>query len=154
MEYKSASVDNLENVFAVVQETIKAIYPKYYPREVVEFFLELHSLDNIRGDIEKGTVGILTDSGKILGTGCYEDDHITRVYVLPEHQGKGYGSFIMNKLEEIISLKYNKAVLDASLPGSGMYLNRGYKTTEHCTYKCVNDVVLYYDIMEKELQVL
>lgn len=27
----------------VVQQTIKAVYPKYYPAEVVDFFCELHS---------------------------------------------------------------------------------------------------------------
>ena len=29
--------------------------------------------------------------GEVVGTGSRIDDHITRVYVLPEHEGKGYG---------------------------------------------------------------
>ena len=29
----------------------------------------------------------------MVGTGSRDGNHITRVYVLPEFQGKGYGSF-------------------------------------------------------------
>ena len=44
------------------------------------------------------------------------DNHITRVYVLPEHHKKGYGTFIMKNIEEQIGEKFDKAYLDASLP--------------------------------------
>ena len=37
------------------------------------------------------------------------DNHITRVYVLPEHQKKGYGTFIMKNIEEQIGEKFDKA---------------------------------------------
>ena len=90
-EYISATIDNLEAVYNIVQNSIKETYLRYYPTEVVDFFCNLHSKENILKDIEEGLVGILTVDGKSVGTGCYKDNHITRVYVEPEYQGRGYG---------------------------------------------------------------
>ena len=43
-------------------------------------------------DIQCGLVGVLICNGKIVGTGCYSENHIARVYVAPKFQRKGYGS--------------------------------------------------------------
>ena len=93
----------------MVQHTIKTIYPKYYPMEVVDFFCEHHSEDAIEKDIKNGYVSVLKIDGTIVATGCFVDNHITRVYVLPEHQKKGYGTFIMKNIEEQIGEKFDKA---------------------------------------------
>lgn len=151
MQYIKATADNIEIIYEIVQETIKTIYPNYYPDTVVDFFCELHNKANIKKDIEKGSLGILSVNGVIVGTGCCDANHITRLFVLPEYQGKGYGSFIMNCLEKEISEKYKTAILDASLSASKLYEKRGYKTVEHCTLNCDNNRVLVYEIMEKPL---
>ncbi|MDE5803657.1 MAG: GNAT family N-acetyltransferase [Lachnospiraceae bacterium] len=151
MEYILAQKNDLQIVFDIVQKTIKYIYPKYYPQEVVKFFCELHNLESIEKDICGGSVGLLKDGEHFIGTGCYIENHITRVYVLPEFQGKGYGTYIMNCLEEKISEIYKKAYLDASLPASHLYEKRGYVTIEHRKWEVDNGVILVYEVMEKEL---
>ena len=151
MEYKKATLQESESIYEMVQTTIKTVYPKYYPKEVVDFFCEHHSLENILRDIENGVVGVLIDNDRMVGTGCYQDNHITRVYVLPEFQGRGYGSFIMEQLEDIIAVEYDKVFLDASLPASHLYEKRGYQTIRHDRWDVENGVVLVYEIMEKEL---
>ncbi|MBR4732564.1 MAG: GNAT family N-acetyltransferase [Lachnospiraceae bacterium] len=151
-EYVKASIKDVDVVFNIVQESIKSTYPKYYPKEVVDFFCELHCKDNITKDIHDGLVGMLLVDGVCVGTGCFRENHITRVYVSPAQQGKGYGSYVMNCLESIISANYSKAVLDASLPASHLYEKRGYSTIEHCKRPVKNDVILVYEVMEKELK--
>lgn len=151
MEYKKATLQESESIYKLVQDTIKIVYPKYYPKEVVDFFCEHHSLENILRDIENGVVGVLIDNDRMVGTGCYQDNHITRVYVLPEFQGRGYGSFIMEQLEDIIAVEYDKVFLDASLPACHLYEKRGYQTIRHDRWNVENGVVLVYEIMEKEL---
>ena len=81
MEYVKAISSDEEQIFDLVQRTIKSVYPKYYPKEVVDFFCELHSRENIAGDIASGAVGVLRNENEIVGTGSYQDNHITRVYV-------------------------------------------------------------------------
>lgn len=151
MKYNNATINDLDTIYNLVQNTIKTIYPKYYPIEVVDFFCEHHNYENIRKDIENGVVGILMIDNNIVGTGSYNENHITRVYVNPEYQGKGYGSYIMQCLDEIISTTYDSVYLDASLPASHLYERRGYKTIEHNKWNVENGRVLVYEIMEKRL---
>ena len=152
MRIITATVEEAEQIYNMVQHTIRTVYPKYYPKEVVDFFCELHSKENITKDIKNGCVVTLqeeNDKGHLLGTGSYKDNHITRVYVEPEFQGKGYGSYIMQYLEEQIGIKYDAVYLDASLPASQLYENRGYKTVKHEKWPVANGVRLVYEVMEK-----
>ena len=38
MKYEIAKKENIEQIYQLVQNTINAIYPLYYPQGVVEFF--------------------------------------------------------------------------------------------------------------------
>ena len=117
----------------------------------MDFFSQIHCRENIAGDIEEGRVGVLEAGGAIVGTGSRDGQHITRVYVLPEHQGNGYGGYILGELEKEISGKYSRIVLDASLPACRFYESKGYRTVRHEEAKCEGNVVLVYDVMEKLL---
>lgn len=52
MIYELAKPEDIQAVYNVVQHTIKTIYPKYYPMEVVDFFCGHHSEDAIEKDIK------------------------------------------------------------------------------------------------------
>ena len=152
MIYELAQIGDLQNVYNVVQQTIRTIYPKYYPAEVVDFFGEHHSMEAIAKDIENGHVSVLKIDENIVATGSFADNHITRVYVLPEYQKKGYGTFIMKTIESQISEKYDKAYLDASLPAAALYEKLGFSTIKHERYPVENEVILVYEVMEKEFR--
>ena len=151
MKYIKADEQLHSEIYHLVQQTIKAIYPRYYPKEVVDFFCELHSKDSIRKDIKNDNVYALFDHDVLVGTGCFSDNHITRVYVLPEYQGKGYGTYIIKQLENEIKKKFDTAVLDASLPAVMLYEKLGYKTVNHNKYPLNNDVTLIYEVMKRKL---
>ena len=89
-----------------------------------------------------------------VGTGCYQDNHITRVYVLSDYQGKGYGTYIMNELEKVIAKQYRNVYLDASLPACGLYEKLGYVTKEHCRLEVENNAVLVYEVMVKKIETI
>jgi GNAT superfamily N-acetyltransferase len=151
MRYIRATEKYAEQVIELVQETIKAVYPNYYPKEVVDFFCNHHGGETIEADIKKGNVWVLFCDSQLVGTGCNVDNHITRVYVLPDFQGKGHGSYIMRQLEDEIGKSYDEAVLDASLPAACLYEKLGYKTVRHEKMVVENDAVLVYEFMKKEL---
>ncbi len=151
MTYKLARNDEVDTIYHLVRDTIKTTYPKYYPVEVVDFFCNLHNKSAISNDMEHGYVSVLKVNGEIVGTGCFVDNHITRVYVSPKHQKKGYGTFIVSSIEEEICKKYDKACLDSSLPAASLYEKLGYKTIKHEKHPVENGVILSYEIMEKEL---
>lgn len=152
MNYRKASMEDAEIITDVVQQTKAEIYPKYYPKEIVEFFGQLHCYEHIIRDIQKNIVYVLEVDDIIVGTGSYEENHITRVYVLPQYQGNGYGYHILKELEKEIARNYNNVILDASLPACKFYEGNGYKTVRHEEWKCDNEMILVYDIMEKQLK--
>lgn len=151
MQYIKATEPDLDQIVTLVQDTIKTIYPKYYPKEVVDFFCEHHCRENIAKDVKDGVVGVLLVDDEIVGTGCYRNNHITRVYVNPAYQKQGYGSYIMQCLEDEIGLHSDTVCLDASLPASHLYEKRGYNTIKHERHTVANGVVLVYEVMEKRL---
>ena len=118
-------------MYDVVQQTVKTIYPKYYPMEVVDFFCQHHSRDAIAEEIKNGYVSVLKIDGTIIATGSFMDNHITRVYVLPKYQKKGYGTYVMKNIEDQIGEKYDKAYVDASLPAAALYEKLGFVTVNH-----------------------
>ena len=151
MEYLVATVEMADIIHNILHTTIRTVYPKYYPKEVVDFFCQHHSMEHILEGITSGNMGVLTDKGIIIGTGCYDGNHIIGVYVLPNYQKQGYGSKIMDCLEEDISKKYDTVLLEASLSAVCLYEHGGYKTVGHGIYELQNDVKLVYEIMEKIL---
>lgn len=152
MEFKIAKKEHTEQIYQLVQNTILSIYPKYYPREVVALFSNLHSRERIAADIENGFVGVLFTNGSLVGTGSRTENHISRLFVLPDLQGKGYGSYMMQRLEKEISEKYDSVILDASLAATCFYEHKGYQTIRHEELTADNGAVLVYGIMEKQLE--
>ena len=50
MEYTKATIDDMEEFYDLVQNTIQEVYPKYYPEEVVRFFSQQHCWENLERD--------------------------------------------------------------------------------------------------------
>lgn len=153
MKYVTATSDMVNGIYNILHTAIRTVYPKYYPKEVVDFFCQHHSKEHILDGITSGNMGVLLDGNVIVGTGCFDSNHITGVYVLPFYQKQGCGTQIMNYLENEISQKHDIAILDASLPAACLYEHRGYKTVSHGVCELENDVKLVYEIMEKKLRV-
>ena len=101
--------------------------------------------------IASGNMGELIDEDMIIGTGCYYENHITGVYVLPNHQNKGCGTIIIDHLEAEIAKNHDTVALDASLAAVFLYEHRGYKTVGHGKYDLENGIRLVYEVMEKKI---
>ena len=151
MRYVTAASDMVDGIYNVLHTAIQTIYPQYYPKEVVEFFCKHHSKGHILEGIASGNMGVLMHHGVIAGTGCFDGNHITSVYVLPAYQNQGCGSYIMDCLETEIAKMHDTVILDASLPAVCLYWHRGYKTVGHGIYELEHNVKLVYEIMEKKL---
>ena len=149
MNIKKAVLSDAEMVKAITEQTINSVYPQYYPKGAVDFFLSHHNENNIKSDIEKGIVYVLYDNENAVGTVTIRDNEICRLFVLPEYQGKGFGGRLLDFAEKKIAENYGKIIIDASLPAKPIYLKRGYVFTEYHTIKTENGDFLCYDVMEK-----
>ena len=138
-------------IAALVRRTVEEVYPRYYCREIVDAFRALHTPEAVGEDIRRGGVYGLWLDGTLIGTGTRLDSQITRVYVAPPFQGRGYGSLIMEKLEREAARQYAAVRLEASPPACLLYEHRGYRTICHGQWPVENGVILVYEIMEKQL---
>ncbi|AGF57177.1 GNAT family N-acetyltransferase [Clostridium saccharoperbutylacetonicum] len=151
MNIRQAIKIDLNTIKNITYETIQTIYPHYYPNGAVDFFIQHHSDENISADIDSGKVFILEIDKKAVGTVTINGIEICRLFVLPHCQGKGYGGALIDFSENYISKNSKKVQLDASLPAKGIYLKRGYKEIESHSILTQNGDYLYYDVMEKNL---
>ena len=152
LRYEQARECHAVQISALVQNTVRTIYPRYYLPEIVDAFCQLHNTEAVLADIRQGGVYGLWLEGVLIGTGTRQGHHITRVYVAPDFQGRGYGSLIMEKLEQEIARHSGAAQLDASLPACQMYEHRGYRTLRHDQWVMEGGTILVYEIMEKSLR--
>ena len=150
LQYRKATSDEAEKAYYIVQYTKDVIYPDYYTQEVVEYVDRYYTLEIIKSEIEQGITRVLVMDGEIIATGSRTGNHIMRVYVLPEFQGQGFGSKIMDELEKEIFAAFDDCVLEASLPACIFYENRGYKTVKHVKEDIGNGKCMIYEIMRKE----
>jgi GNAT superfamily N-acetyltransferase len=143
---------DLERLKFIVHTTVRKAYTGIYPQEAVEYFLNLHSKENMEKDIPNGYTFMLELEGKIVASGSIVGSEIKRVFVLPEYQGRGFGKRIMTKIEEVaLSNGIQRVELCASLPSKDFYLSLGYEIVRFTHLPVNNNKKLEYYDMEKYL---
>lgn len=141
--------DNPEKVADIVRKTIQNVYPKYYPQGAVQFFLKLHCEEQIKKVMTEEQIYFAAVQGTVVGTGSIRKNEICRLFILPQYQKKGYGSRLMDYLEEIAFKNYTTIHIAASFPAEQMYLKRGYKILSYEKIETENGDFLCYHTMEK-----
>ena len=152
MSIKKAEPADFPTVKNIVQTTIAAVYPHYYPAGAVSFFAAHHNDANIMNDIEAERVYICRSAnGEAVGTVTVKANEICRLFVLPGYQGKGYGRELLDFAEAVISAKYDEIRLDSSLPAKAVYKKRGYRDVEYHIIRTDSGDYLCYDIMTRRV---
>lgn len=149
MELIKATSEEFDTVKRIVKNTIEVTYPNYYPKGAVDFFLAYHSDEAMKQAILNGTVYLIKEDNRFVGTGSLEGNEIKRLFVLPEYQGKGYGTFLMDELERIIFNSDSEIIADASLSAYEMYIHRDYAPQEYHRIQTENGHYLCYHGMKK-----
>lgn len=148
MRIEKAQAKQFDIVKYITHKTIKEVYPRYYAKGVVDFFLSHHSDENIMEDIQAGIVYLIFDE-EAVGTVTVKENEVGRLFVLPEYQHKGIGRQLLDFSEKIIAENYTEIYLHSSLPAKNTYLKRGYVAIESHQIVAENGDVLCYDLMKK-----
>ncbi len=147
MTIKSATSEDFKALKNIVLSTITEVYPKYYPRGAVVFFINHHSDENIIKSIIEDQVFLFFDNNVIVGTGTIAKNEIGRLFILPQFQGKGYGSKALDFLEKVVFENYNEIVLSSSFPAFELYKKRGYTPFEYHRMATDNgDYLCYFNM--------
>ncbi len=153
MNIIQAGSQDIFTIQEIVHTTINAIYPKYYPTDVVRFFLDRHSIDHTKKAISEEYILLVKEDGRFIGTGSISGNEIKRMFVLPEFQSKGYGSLLLSRLEQRAAEDgYTLVELDSSLPAYGLYERKGYIPVKNKRIVTQNGQVLFYHRMSKKVE--
>jgi GNAT superfamily N-acetyltransferase len=134
MRLRPYEAGDLDAVFALVARTIETSYAGVYGPTAIAHFHEHHTRDEICRAAEEGCTVLLEQDDRLLATGTVVGDHVDRVYVAPEHQGRGLGRRVMAALEEEARRAGVRTIrLAASIPARVFYLRLGYRlVSEEC----------------------
>lgn len=152
MSIKKAFLSDLHIIKTISAYTISEIYPHYYPKGAVEFFLAHHNENNILNDLKQDSVFLCFSEDIAVGTVTVKENEICRLFVLPEYQGHGFGRELLDFAERTISAQFTEILLDASLPAKGIYLKRGYEAIEFHSIPTDYGDYLCYDLMKKTIR--
>ncbi len=136
-------------VHDIVCRTIKEAYSRHYAPEVVDYFLDCHNTQNIHKDISNGDTYIVEINGECIGTGSHNGNYISRVFIHPDFQGRGYGTEIVDHLEKLILQDHEKVFLHSAVTGHQFYLRHGYSEKEAVNTTITDGAVFKYIVMEK-----
>ena len=75
-EITKAEIDEIPLIEEIVSATIKEIYSKYYPEEVVTFFLELHNTESIKKDVLAKKTYVIQRENILVGTATVDENHV------------------------------------------------------------------------------
>lgn len=120
---------------------------------MVNFFLEHHSKDRVKEAVGKEIILVAMEDKELVATAALEKNHIKRMFVLPQYQGRGIGKRLIEALENIaLEQGYTTTLLDSSIPGFGLYFKLGYLVKEYNSITVENEEVLCYHLMEKRIE--
>lgn len=151
MEIINAGVNELMIVKQIVDRTISEMYPAFYSKEGVNFFVHHHNVQNIRYDLTKHQVYLLLKDNRAVGTGTVVGQYISRVFILPQFQKQGYGSLLLDYLEKEVAKMHDIAIIDVSSVAYEFCLKRGYQVTDNIHLSVANQQTLSYQVMAKSL---
>ena len=153
MEFITAMPEHLGIAEQIVHCSIRTTYSLYYSQEIVDFFCNrIHTRENILRDISDGNLWLIREHGVFVGTGCVRGSELARLYILPEYQHRGFGSAMMDFMEQKAAEHHDTARLAPSSLAVDFYKRRGYKLVHHSVSTLEHGSELVYDIMEKKLK--
>jgi len=149
-----ANIEDSQIIESLIAKTIDKSFRGYYSEEARTFLKKrVQSIKQIKGSFKFGDVYLFKDNdGNLIGTGSILTSKITRVYLSPEYQHKGYGKTIMRYLENIAIKKGIKTILgDALLTSISFLVSMGWEVIEDTTYSIPNNQKVYMFKMKKDL---
>ncbi len=149
MELILAGQKDIDKIEKIVFDTVMEIYPRFYPKGAVDYFIKHHDRSRIEADVAMRCVYYAVAGGSVVGTITVKENEINRFFVLPEFQGNGYGAELLKFAEDKIFKDYDTITLDSSLSGKLFYLKHGFEEYKFCPMPTESGDYLCYDTMIK-----
>ncbi len=128
MRIRNFKKEDARKVSNLTRKCLSEVNSKDYPKSVIEFMHKHFTPAKLIQYSKERNVFVAAENEKILGTASLKDDNISTVFVNPNIHGKGIGSKLMDRVEDLAKKNgYKTAKLSSSLTSFEFYKHRGYK---------------------------
>lgn len=125
--YRSKDADAVSQI---IRTTMRVSNSADYPIEKLQPLIDYFTPAKVAQINRTRACLVVEKDEKLLATGGLEENEIVTFFVLPEYQGRGIGSVLLQKLEESARAQGIAALkLDASLTGTPFYESQGFRQT-------------------------
>lgn len=125
-----------------MRETVVKSNSKDYSKEAVECLCNEFVPERLLKDSKRMDIFVASEKSELLGTISLIGNRISRMFVLPEVQGKKIGSKLIRHVEAF-GKKEGKTILRvrSSLTAYGFYQKLGYQKTRRASNKFVGPII-------------
>lgn len=126
----------------LMRETVIKSNSKDYSKKAIQCLYDAYSCEKLLKDSKKMNIFVAFEKSKLLGTISLVGDRISRMFVLPEFQGKKIGSKLIRHVERFAK-REGKIILRvrSSLTAYGFYQKMGYQKTRRTSNKFVGPII-------------
>ena len=144
--------DQVNELKSLIHSTVKQCYPICYAPEVVSFFLDYHSTDELLRKAKEGTILVAFKNSLLVATGYLVNKELGGVYIHSEYQKQGIGRKMVKKLLQVAKeRKLDSIWLDSTPFAVELYKQFGFHVAEEKVMYVEGNVPLAYYYMEKEI---
>ena len=141
---------DLPSLRGLIRNTIDVSYHGVYPPQAIDFFKEYHSEKSILDDAAAGYTLVAECGGQMVGTGTLLGTNVRRVFTSSQHQHRGIGRAIAQKLEKKAQKGQSAAIeLDASMVSRRFWESLGFTVSGEYFVPVGDGQKLYYYRMVK-----
>lgn len=149
---KECTNKQIDELALFIKSIIKQCYPPIYSNDVIDFFVELHSPENLKKKTKKGLVLLGYYENELIACGTLYKKEICGVYVNTQYHRKGFGKVLVSKLiQTAINKGYDHIWLDSTPIAFDFYKSLGFQLTEERTIYINNNSPLPHFRMYKPL---
>lgn len=157
MQPKEAKVSpinskDIQTIVEIHRKCIAFTNAQKYPKEIIKEWLEQINIDNIREQLNSTKWLKLEKDTNIIGFCQYDttDQELYQIQILPEYQGKGYGSTLYSRIEkDFISNECDKMELFSTLNAVPFYKSKGFTEVEKVDFPLKETTIKMVKMVKK-----
>ncbi|MFH1420366.1 MAG: GNAT family N-acetyltransferase [Candidatus Aenigmatarchaeota archaeon] len=112
----------------IIRRCLREVNSKDYHKKVITNLCKFFTPSQIIKNSKNRTIFVAIENDKLVGTASLKGDKVFTVFVNSDMHGKGIGSKLMDKIEDLAKKKGYKTIkVPASLTAFEFYKKRGYK---------------------------
>lgn len=145
IEIHEASEADYPEIQRLIHATVDVCYPAIYAPEIIRFYHQYHSLNEIKRRASEGVFLILRHDGLMKATGFLTGEEMGGLYVHPDYQRQGLGTAIIRQLLEIaVKQNLSRIWLDATPYAKPLYEKLGFRVTRTAVMYIENNPLDYF----------